>query len=179
MLGGVDRGWLFTSAGESGIAAAFSFLSTGQPGEKEKPSQAGQECPVQAPRGWAGPSTLGPWLHPLCRAQLPSQEAEVQPRHWVGRRVGLDQPAGAGPPASFLQTPESVPPTKAGPSVASTCIPCICVQTDASLPPQPHPWPGPGNLHSQQAPVRLLEGSGPSGSVKGGCIDPRVPWAQP
>lgn len=27
MLGGVDRGCVFTSAGESGIAAAFSFLS--------------------------------------------------------------------------------------------------------------------------------------------------------
>lgn len=27
MLGGVDRGCAFTSAGESGIAAAFSFLS--------------------------------------------------------------------------------------------------------------------------------------------------------
>lgn len=26
MLGGVDRGCVFTSAGESGIAAAFSFL---------------------------------------------------------------------------------------------------------------------------------------------------------
>lgn len=31
MLGGVARGCVFTSAGESGIAVAFSFLSAGPP----------------------------------------------------------------------------------------------------------------------------------------------------
>lgn len=48
MLGGVERGCVFTSAGESGISAAFfSFLSTAVRGagrgEKEKASEAGGE----------------------------------------------------------------------------------------------------------------------------------------
>lgn len=40
MLGGVDRGCVFTSAGESGIAAAFSFLSAKEKREKEKDQAA-------------------------------------------------------------------------------------------------------------------------------------------
>lgn len=38
MLGGVDRGCVFTSAGESGIAAAFSFLLA-EEREKEREKQ--------------------------------------------------------------------------------------------------------------------------------------------
>lgn len=65
MLGGVDRGCVFTSAGESGIAAAFfSFLSTavsGVRGGKKK------RTPVkQAERGGVGtsPATPSAWPSP-------------------------------------------------------------------------------------------------------------------
>lgn len=40
MLGGVDRGCVFTSAGESGIAAAFSFLSAKEKERKMKRRRA-------------------------------------------------------------------------------------------------------------------------------------------
>lgn len=73
MLGGVDRGCVFTSAGESGIAAAFfSFLSAAVGkaggGEKRKPvkqaeREGDQQCP---PPTWcltnAPPPTTSSWV---------------------------------------------------------------------------------------------------------------------
>lgn len=100
MLGGVDRGCVFTSAGESGIAAAFSFLSTAVPGvpggkKKRKPvkqaeSGGGSTAPA-TPRAWKAPAPsswdwivlletqvgvtqLDPrWLHLSPQSQIRSQ----------------------------------------------------------------------------------------------------------
>lgn len=51
MLGGVDRGCVFTSAGESGIAAAFSFLSAKERERERQKDQAAEERAGQPARG--------------------------------------------------------------------------------------------------------------------------------
>jgi hypothetical protein len=64
MLGGVDRGCVFTSAGESGIAAAF-FLSAGEKRQTVRQlgaQQAGLHLllgqGLTTTHSWAGPGRL-------------------------------------------------------------------------------------------------------------------------
>lgn len=63
MLGGVDRGCVFTSAGESGIAAAFSFLLAKEREREEKKENKDQATEGRA--SWPAPGQ-GPEL-PLAR----------------------------------------------------------------------------------------------------------------
>lgn len=90
MLGGVDRGCVFTSAGESGIAAAFSFLLAKERERKKqikqlRAEQAGQHLGRGLSFPWPGglliptsPSVLTGGWHPS------TGEAKSQAR-WARR----------------------------------------------------------------------------------------------
>lgn len=158
MLGGVARGCGFTSAGESDIPAAFSFLSAVgatpvRGGERESAVRQAQghaaRCQPHLASGSGGPG--GSWVCPQ-RASLgqPFQRGwRVRLQELWGSEQAWGPHCGGGPGAAWaplLQTRE----LGGSGSHAATASPGGCAQTDAASPPPlliQEVWGWPETLH--------------------------------